>query len=312
MKRTVYIIGELNPDVILAGPDVKPEPNKEKLIARLETTLGSSSAITACVLARLGADVRFVSLVGDDEYGRFCIEMLRRFEVDVRHVGITDREKTGVTFSLSTPADRSLLTYMGTISMVEPGHIPLEEIAAEAGHVHFGSFYLQARMKREWAGLFHRLKEEGITTSFDVGYDPNERWDRDLIAPLLAYTDYFLPSETEIAHIFGTDDPAELAHALPAKRGLVAVKRGKDGASLLEPDGKLIHAAPFRVTPVDTTGAGDSFNAGFIYASLAGLELAERLRFACACGALATQRIGGVQGAPTLEEVRAFMAGQRD
>jgi sugar/nucleoside kinase (ribokinase family) len=310
MKRTVYIIGELNPDVIMAGPDVKPEPNKEKLIARLETTLGSSSAITACVLARLGVDVRFVSLVGDDEYGRFCVDMLRRFDVDVRHVQVTEREKTGVTFSLSTPSDRSLLTYMGTIPLVEPALIPVDEIVREAGHVHFGSFFLQERMKRHWHDLFRRMREAGITTSFDVGYDPHERWDRDVIAPLLAHTDYFLPSETEAAHIFGTDNPAQLAKALPTERGIVAMKRGKDGASLIAPDGRLLHTPAYRVVPVDTTGAGDSFNAGFLYASLEGLDLAERLRFACACGALATQRIGGVQGAPTLAEVRAFMAAQ--
>ncbi|MFC4600691.1 carbohydrate kinase family protein [Cohnella hongkongensis] len=311
MSKIVYIVGELNPDVILSGPDVKPEPNKEKLVERFELTLGSSSAITACVLARLGMVVKFVSLVGNDEYGRFCVEQLNGYGVNTDCVRMTDREKTGVTFSLSTPADRSLLTYMGTIPLVEPSLIPLGDIAREADHLHFGSFFLQEGMKPHWLELFRQAREKGVTTSFDTGYDPRERWDREMIEPLLAHTDYFMPSETEAEHIFGTSDPAELANRLPAKRGTVALKRGSKGASLLGPSGAWLDAGAFRVAPIDTTGAGDSFNAGFLYAALHGEAAEQCLRFASACGALATLRIGGVQGAPTADEVREFMALQR-
>jgi len=312
MSKIVYIIGELNPDVILSGPEVKPEPNKEKLIEHFELTLGSSSAITACVLARLGAEVRFVSIVGDDEYGRFCVEMLERFGVNAERVLFTDREKTGVTFSLSNPSDRSLLTYMGTIPWVEPNIIPMEEMLREAGHVHFGSFYLQERMKTHWGELFRQAKKAGITTSFDLGYDPHERWDRETVEGLLAYTDYFVPSETELAHVFGTAEPERLVEELPAARGFVAVKRGGEGASLVDPEGRWLNAEPFAVQPIDTTGAGDSFNAGFLYASLCEETLAERLRFASACGAMATLRVGGVNGAPSAGEVREFMREQKN
>ncbi|MFB9277393.1 carbohydrate kinase family protein [Cohnella cellulosilytica] len=308
MSKVVYIVGELNPDVILSGPDVKPEPNKEKLIERYELTLGSSSAITACVLARLGVEVRFVSVAGNDEYGRFCLEQLKRYGVNADRVSLTDREKTGVTFSLSTPSDRSLLTYMGTIPLMEPSLIPLGDIAREADHVHFGSFFLQEGMKPHWLELFRQAREKGVTTSFDTGYDPHERWDRELIEPLLACTDYFVPSETEAEHIFGTSDPAELAGRLPAKRGLVALKRGSRGASLLGPGGEWTHVDAFRVDPIDTTGAGDSFNAGFLYAILQGASPEASLRYASACGAMATLRVGGVKGAPTADEVREFMA----
>ncbi|BBI31420.1 carbohydrate kinase family protein [Cohnella abietis] len=310
MSKIVYIVGELNPDVILSGPDVKPEPNKEKLIEHFELTLGSSSAITACVLARLGVDVRFVSIVGNDEYGRFCVERLNQYGVNTNSVMFTDQEKTGVTFSLSTPRDRSLLTYMGTIPMVEPSLIPLGEIVREADHLHFGSFFLQERMKLHWLDLFRQVREQGITTSFDTGYDPHERWNREIIEPLLAQTDYFVPSETEAEHIFGTSDPVSLLDRLPEKRGLVALKRGSEGASLLDSADNWIHASPFRVEPIDTTGAGDSFNAGFLYAVLHGATPQERLRFASACGAMATLRIGGVNGAPSADEVREFILKQ--
>ncbi|RED84214.1 carbohydrate kinase family protein [Cohnella phaseoli] len=311
MSKVVYIVGELNPDAILSGPDVKPEPNKEKLIEHFELTLGSSSAITACVLARLGVEVRFVSIAGNDEYGRFCIEQLKQYGVNTDYVAITDREKTGVTFSLSNPTDRSLLTYMGTIPLVEPSLIPLTEIAREADHLHFGSFFLQEGMKPHWQEVFRQVRQAGVTTSFDTGYDPHERWDREIIASLLAHTDYFIPSETEAEHIFGSSDPEELANALPEKRGFVALKRGGEGASLLPSSGAWIHAEAYRVSPIDTTGAGDSFNAGFLYARLHKASAEECLRFASACGAMATLRIGGVKGAPTADEVLQFIAGRR-
>lgn len=222
----------------------------------------------------------------------------------------TDKEKTGITFSLSTPDDRSLLTYKGTIPLVVPGIIPVEALLKEADHLHFGSFYLQENMKGHWLELFRQAKANGITTSFDTGYDPEESWDREIISSLLAYTDYFVPSATELEHIFGTADPDRLPAELPVQRGFVTVKQGSKGASLLDSSGRWRHSAAFRVQPVDTTGAGDSFNAGFLYASLNGETPGQCLRFASACGALATLRIGGVNEAPSSEEVLAFMRGQ--
>ncbi|WP_010271637.1 carbohydrate kinase family protein [Paenibacillus senegalensis] len=311
MNKTVFIIGELNPDVILSGPDVKPEPNKEKWVEQFEVTLGSSSAITASVLSRLGADVQFVSIVGNDEYGAFCVEKLRHYGVGTEYVIFTDKEKTGITFSLSTPEDRSLLTYKGTIPLLEPGMIPVEQILKEADHLHFGSFYLQENMKQHWLELFRLAHTNGISTSFDTGYDPSENWDRAIISSLLTYTDYFIPSETELEHIFSTADLDRLPAELPAQRGLIAVKRGSMGASLLDSEGEWLHSEAFRISPVDTTGAGDSFNAGLLYSALNGNTPAQCLRFASACGALATLRIGGVsERLPSAEEVINFIRRQ--
>jgi len=303
---TIYVVGELNVDIIMTGADVIPAFNREKLLDTFDTVLGSSSAITACALAGLGCDVRFVSVVGDDEYGAFCIERLREKGVNTDHVKRDAALKTGVTLSFSTSTDRALMTYMGAIPCLTPDDLP-ESMLREAKHIHFGSYYLQDAMRDHWAELFHKARERGIGTSFDTGWDLHGAWHRDKITALLPYADLFMPSEEELMHIFGTDSLDEALERLPAERGLVAVKRGASGAMAVETDGSIVRTNAYDIVPVDTTGAGDSFNAGFIYGRLIGLPREEQLRFASACGALATQRIGGASEVPTLDDIERFM-----
>ncbi|MFB5760939.1 carbohydrate kinase family protein [Paenibacillus medicaginis] len=308
-KPVVVVAGELNVDVIVSGNDVMPEWNREKMVDGFEVVLGSSSAITACALASLGADVRFVSVVGDDDFGTFCTGELQRMGVNTEHVTRLPGIKTGVTLSLSTPADRGLLTYAGSIPLLTPAYIP-ETLLRQAEHLHFGSYYLQDGMRPHWLELFKKLRADRISTSFDTGWDVANQWDREGISALLAETDLFIPSEEELLHIFPADQVASVLESmLPSVAGMVAVKQGSRGASLREFDGSVISAAPYVVTPVDTTGAGDCFNAGIIYGYLLDRRGEELLRFANACGALSTLGVGGTGSLPTVETVSRLQAG---
>lgn len=310
-KKTVFVLGELNADLILAGANVQPEWNREKLVDSFRMALGSSSAITACGLAGLGLEVYFVGVAGDDVLGRFCLDRLRECGVRTDYVVVDRHTDTGVTLSLSTPAERALLTCMGAIPALRSEHlqaVPLQQ----ADHLHFGSYYLQHGMRSDWPKLFGWAQAEGIGTSFDTGWDPEERWRAKEIAELLRVTDLFLPSETEALHIFGIGESspdrfAELRDALPASRGEVCVKRGAAGATYIGADGEIMNIHAYDVTPIDTTGAGDSFNTGLIFGKLAGMELRDRLAFASSCGGIATQRIGGAGSVPAAAEVEAFM-----
>lgn len=299
---TVVIVGELNVDVIVTGSDVMPEWNREKIVDGFRVVLGSSSAITACALASLGADVRFVSVVGDDDFGTFCVSELKRMGVDTEHVVRLPGVQTGVTMSFSTPSDRGLLTYPGSIPLVGPDHIP-ESLLKEANHLHFGSYYLQDAMRPHWPQLFQRAQRRGVSTSFDTGWDVRNAWDREGICALLAHTDLFIPSEEEILHIFEAASLGQAFAKIPPTTGRIAVKQGSKGASLREPDGSVILAEPYRVSPVDTTGAGDCFNAGIIYGYLHGKTAKPLLRYANACGALSTLSVGGTGSLPTAEGV---------
>ncbi|GAB6989116.1 carbohydrate kinase family protein [Paenibacillus pini] len=302
----VVVIGELNVDVILSGGDLMPEWNREKLIDSFDIVLGSSSAITACALASIGAKVEFVSIVGDDDFGRLCIRELKRMNVNTDEIKLDTQLKTGVTLSFSTPNDRGLLTYMGTIPLLRPEALPMEKLIA-ADHVHFGSFYLQEGMRDHWETLFEQLREQGVSTSFDTGWDVHGLWYREKIDRLMAHTDLFIPSEEEITHIYGVELLNEVKALLPEKFNILAVKCGSLGAALYAPGKEPKHVHSFKVTPVDTTGAGDAFNAGLIYAYLSGLRDEDMIKFANACGAISTQGVGGTGSLPTMESIQALM-----
>jgi len=116
-----------------------------------------------------------------------------------------------------------------------------------------------------------------------------------------------LPNETEALHLIGTADiNAALAAMLAAGAGIVAVKQGAEGA-IAGRGAERVKAPPLRINVVDTTGAGDSFDAGFVHAYLQGNDLASCLEFANASGALAACRVGGADGAPTADDVISFM-----
>jgi len=269
MEKGVFVLGELNVDLIFTGEDITPELYKEKLVDNFELALGSSSAITACCLAGLGMNVYFVSVVGDDLFGKFCMEQLKTKGVDTRFIKVDPTVKTGATLSLSTKTDRALLTYMGAISGLQPSHLP-EELFNFAEHIHFGSFYLQENMQQSWKVLFSKAKNNRITTSFDTGWDPHNLWKQTEISELLEFTDLFIPSETELVSIFPGYELTDLLETLPKNRNLIAVKRGAKGAMLIEANNDTLQMSAFDVKPIDTTGAGDSFNAGLIAGYLSG------------------------------------------
>ncbi|MBP1995672.1 carbohydrate kinase family protein [Paenibacillus eucommiae] len=306
MDKQVWVIGELNVDLIFSGKNVTPEPNREKLVDSFEQQLGSSSAITASGLAGLGVQTVLVSVVGDDDFGRFCVSRLQELGVETRYISIDASRQTGVTLSLSDGKDRALLTYMGTIGDVTLELIP-EEMYQMADHIHFGSFYLQEQMRSRWIEVFRKAQAAGISTSFDAGWDPGENWDRENLKALLPYTDWFIPSEEEVERIFEIDSLDRLPEALPADRRGIAVKMGSKGSLLVDAAGVVRKGEPYQVVPVDTTGAGDSFNAGLIFAYLQGLDGEEMLATANACGALSTQSVGGT-GVLTLSALEAFLA----
>jgi sugar/nucleoside kinase (ribokinase family) len=306
MQKNVFILGELNVDIILKGKDVVPEWNREKLLDSFDIVLGSSSAITASGLAGLGLNVYLVSVVGDDQFGHFCIEQLKERGVDTRYITIDKTMKTGATVALSTEKDRALLTYMGAIPRLTPEHLP-KELYEEADHIHFGSYYLQEDMREHWLDVFKQAADSNISTSFDTGWDIYDKWYSDQISELMEWTTLFIPSEEELMQIYSVDQLDEAILKLPSKHHIVAVKCGSKGAVMIDSHGNQTLGEPFPVTPIDTTGAGDSFNAGLIYSFLTESNEKEMLQFACACGAMATLRIGGASEAPSVDEVRTFI-----
>jgi sugar/nucleoside kinase (ribokinase family) len=298
------VIGELNPDLLMCGYRTFPRPGEEILVDGLDLTLGSASAICAVGLARLGNSVRMASLVGDDEWGDFSVRALRRTGVDTSFVRRDSRSATGLTVSISNSKDRALVTYLGTIATFSAADV---DPAAMEGcrHLHVSSYYLQRRLSGDCRALFAEARSRGLTTSLDPGFDPSESWAGGL-RETLSETDVFFPNEVELRGLAGAFDPVECLRRVENGRTLTVAKLGSAGCVALD-RGRPIQVPAYSVKPVDTTGAGDSFNAGFLHAWAEGRPLEEALRFASACGALSTRAAGGTGAQASVEEAEALM-----
>ena len=297
----VLVLGEINVDLILSASEITPVYGQESLVEDATLTMGSSSVIFACGAAQLGLRVGFVGVVGDDQFGRYMLQEMATHGVDVSPVIVDSALKTGITVSLSTPADRAMLTYSGSSAALALGRVDRALLDRErARHVHVSSYFLQAGLQEGLPELLAQARGHGLTVSLDTGWDPDEGWDSGL-TETLAQVDLFIPNRVEAHAISGEREVDGALISLAERVETVAIKLGAEGA-IARRGGEVARAAPPPVQVVDTTGAGDSFNAGFVYGYLAGWSLERSLRLACACGALATRQPGGTNGQPTLVE----------
>lgn len=303
MKK-VLVAGEINVDLVLQGYHDFPVPGKEVLVDDFSMVLGSASAICAMGLARLGTPVSFLGRVGDDPWGRFCLDALRGRDIDVSRVIVDPSIKTGVTVAITSPRDRALVSYLGSIGALTAADVTPRALEG-FDHLHVSSYFLQEGLRPGIHGLFRMAHGLGLTTSLDPGYDPSETWGGDLTDTLGA-TDLFFPNEVELRGMCGTGDPEQALRALRRDGLRVVAKLGADGATTLE-KGETLHVPAFGVKAIDTTGAGDSFDAGFLHAWLAGEEVAACLRLGAACGALSTLGLGGTAAQATLPEAESLL-----
>jgi sugar/nucleoside kinase (ribokinase family) len=290
----VTIAGELNLDLILYGLPEQLPPERELLADRMMLTLGSSSAIVAHNLSALGSRVGFQSRIGDDPLGQIALERLQQGGVDVscvrRAPGATT---TGLTVILHHADWRNILTYSGTIAELSWDDLDLDYLA-DSRHFHFSSYYLQRALRPRVAELFQRLKSKGLTISLDTNDDPDDRWEKDDLQAILRHVDAFLPNEREASKAAGTEDLEVAIETLSKLVPLVVVKLGSNGA-LAQKGSQRFTAPSQQVVPVDTVGAGDSFDAGFLHEYVRGSDLPTCLASGNRAGALSTTRPGGTE-----------------
>ena len=298
------VVGELNPDLILCDYRSFPVLGQEVLVEDLALMLGSASAICAVGLARLGNTVRMASKVGTDQWGDFCVHALTDAGVDTSFVKRDPRSKTGLTVSITGSKDRALVTYLGAIATFQAADVDARA-ADGCGHLHVSSYFLQQGLRQDCCALFAAAHARGLTTSLDPGFDPSEKWAGGL-RETLGETDVFFPNEVELRGLGGSQDPVECLRRLDNGHTLIVAKLGAAGCTALD-RGNPVHVPAFPVKPVDTTGAGDSFNAGFLHAWTQGMPVQESLRFGAACGALSTRAMGGTGGQASLEEAEAMI-----
>lgn len=301
MKRIV-VVGETNVDVVLRA-GAPPRMGREIVATDCALTLGSSSAICAMGLARLGNPVTFVSRAGADVWGDYCIGLLERAGIDTSHVVRDGSVKTGVTVSLTASGDRALVTYLGCIETVTESMVA-DALLGDACHLHVSSYFLQSALRPGCVRLFTRARAAGVSTSLDPGFDASQEWHG--IDAAIECADVFLPNESELLALTGCTNVRDALHAVERIPARTVVKAGASGAMAIE-KGRVLHAPAFQTDIVDTTGAGDSFNAGFLDAFLRRRPLLECLVAGNACGALSARALGGITAQPTRDEVSALV-----
>src|SRR5262249_41485251 len=198
-----------------------------------------------------------------------------------------------------------ILTYLGVMAEMRFEDLDLKHIFS-ARHLHLSSFFLQRALRPRIPELFRLAKQAGLTTSLDTNDDPENRWDRD-VQDVLKFVDVLLPNESEACRLARCDDPRQALSSLAEKVPLVVMKPGEKGA-VASQGGKLFSEPAPRTEPVDTIGAGDSFDAGFLHQYIRGAPLETCLRFGNLVGALSTTRQGGTEAFRDAAHRKAFLA----
>jgi ribokinase len=304
----VLVVGDANPDLLLTGDTVPRFGQVEQLLDSADLVLGGSAAIVAAGLARLGVRTALVAVVGADQFGSFVLDRLRERGVDTTAIVTRDDLPTGLSVVLANPGDRAILTLPGTIPRLDAATVRAAVERLGPRHVHLASYFLQPSLAADVPALLAWLRARGVTTSLDTNWDPAESWDS--LADVLPNVSVFLPNEEEALAVAGAiadrtvgtlDEAGAVLSALGCR---VVVKAGAAGGIAYEGARRSAAAPGLVVEVVDTTGAGDSFDAGYLAALLR--EVAseeERLRWAAVAGSLSVRGAGGTATQASAEEL---------
>jgi sugar/nucleoside kinase (ribokinase family) len=290
----VCVVGELNPDLILYGVPADPKPDHEYLLDALRLTLGSSSAIFAHNLAALGTRVGMVSKIGADSFGEMCLGWLRAASVDTSRIVVSKNNvATGASVILTHPGHRFILTYPGTIFDLSYDDLDLDYVFS-ARHLHIASYFLNRALRPHMAKLFREAKAHGLTTSLDTNDDPEGKWPAEILNEVLPHVDLLFPNEREalmLAHEYTLDAALK---SLARYATTIVAKLGGAGSMARTGDREWL-AGAIAVSPRDTVGAGDSFDAGYIHQFVKGSSIEKCLAFANVTGAYSTTHEGGTE-----------------
>lgn len=306
-KYDVLAFGDICVDLIIDGKDVVPEfGQKEKLVDDYSLEMGGSCTIFACQAAKLGLKTVVAGKVGNDRFGEVVTGTLADAGVSLDYIKKDDKLKTGISVALNTGHDRAILTYSGTIDSMGPEDLDYG-LLKSVRHLHIGSYFLMKRLQPCYMSIIEAIKENGGTISLDTNWDPEEKWDSGVIE-VLKLVDIIFPNENEAKAIMKEDNALKALERLKRIVPVVAVKMGAEGA-VTHYAGNTIHTPALDVIKIDAVGAGDSFDAGFLYGFLSGKSIEECARIGCICGSLNTRASGGTRGQPRLDEMEKYNKG---
>lgn len=291
----VFLSGTVFMDMIFSGLDRLPDPGTEEFAAGLGSAPGGSANL-AVALSRLGLRVGLAAPFSDDMFGSYLWRTLAEQEkIDLATSRHVRRWPTPVTVSLASRLDRGMITY-GQPAPIEGDLVTVAPPAATCMIDLVGE-------PPAWALA---LRAAGTTIFADIGWDSTGEWSP-CVLDRLRIVDVFLPNAVEAMSYTRTERPEDALSALGDRVPVCVVKKGGAGAIAVDnTTGECAQAPAIPVQVLDPTGAGDVFDAGFLFGTLAGWPLVDRLKFANLCGGLSVRHYSGSLGAPCWGEIAAW------
>lgn len=287
-------VGLLNCDLLFSGLNRLPEEGEELFAKGFDLQLGGGVPAVMIHLRRLGVPVRLATFLGEDRFSRFAREQLEAEDVLFRNLYHGSGMPLNVTCVAITPRDRTFLSYRDAVPVTDE---VLEEMYQECRGASI------VRMYNNFYEVYARVKREQPDTLFVLDTEWDESLSLKTLGPYLELADYYTPNCKEALHLTGTDDPHRAAEVLSDYFDAAIVKLGADGC-LLRQNGteEIIPVVP-GVEAVDATGAGDAFNAGFLYGLYHGYPVRDCIRFGSVTGAECVRHVGCLTGRLTEQQL---------
>ena len=290
-------------DVLVRPVTDIPSGQDTALVEQMRMTAAGTAAGTALTFAKLGAAVRTAGAIGTDPAGDLLLSLLGSAGIDTSMVVRKPDVPTSMSVLPIRPnGERPALHLLGANLAYTLDDVDWDAVAA-ADHVHLGGVEM---LGPDFAArILKHAKDNSVTTSVDL-IAPGGMGTFDIIAPAMAYTDYLLPNEDQVLGFTGATDLAEgCRRLLDAGAGLLAVTCGAGGTLVVDREGSQ-QVPAFAVDVVDTTGCGDAFSAGFVYATRIGRTPRDAALLGNAVAALVAQGLGSDHGAFDLAAADAY------
>lgn len=293
MTDKCLVIGDLNIDLIFRRFDRFPEIGSEILAGESFLDIGGSGGIFSAVLSQLGIETSIFSEIGNDLFGRFLIEKLKKFGVNTKLIKINNNEKTGITVTASYPDDKYQLSEINILNSMEQIKLK-DDLIRGINHIHFTSYFMMRGLAPKYKEFIEVVKDinKNITFSLDTNDDPDDKWDGGL-SDIIENIDILFLNEKEVLKISGSDNTEDALKKLEGAVEYLVVKLGPRGG-IVSSSGETVRRKGITADFKDSTGAGDNFDAGFLFGYLNGMDQAVNLEIANICGSNSVESMGGV------------------
>jgi sugar/nucleoside kinase (ribokinase family) len=304
----VVCIGIIVADVLAKTVDNLPDKGKLARVDSIELFTGGCAVNSAIAMARLGINTALIGKAGNDGFGNFISESLKKENVDIQGL-VTDNQcsTSASVVTVDSTGERSFLHSIGANGEFTAEDINLDIINNSKIVFVAGTMLMPKFDGKQCAGILRYAKESGCITALDTAWDSTGRW-MEVLEPCMEHIDIFMPSLEEAIMLSGEKEPEKIADAfLSMGVKLAVIKLGKDGCYIKSDKEQHLIPTYTQYKAVDTTGAGDSFAAGFLTGYSKGWSLYQCGVLANAVGTHCVMSAGASTGIKSFEETMDFI-----